>query len=139
MGKNIDLEKQNNVELFFDSYANSFDSIYGHNNKRSFIGRTNDRLFRKEMYIRFKQTLKNINNHNITSILDVGCGSGRYCVEYVRYGKSVVGIDLAESMIKISKRICEYNFPNGNFKFIHAENPLFLFVIYFPNCHHLDH
>ena len=31
------LVKQNNVELFFESYANSFDSIYGHNNKRSFI------------------------------------------------------------------------------------------------------
>ena len=61
----LSVEKQSNknVRLFFESYAKSFDSIYGHENKRSFIGRTNDRLFRKEMYIRFQQTLKNINNH----------------------------------------------------------------------------
>ena len=31
----MDIKTQNNinVELFFESYANSFDSIYGHNKK----------------------------------------------------------------------------------------------------------
>ena len=119
----MNIKKQNNinVELFFESYANSFDSIYGHNKKRNFIGRTNDKLFRKEMYIRFQQTLKNINNDNIFSILDIGCGSGRYCAEYLRYGKSVIGIDLAQRMLAIANRICGNNFPNGDFKFIHAD------------------
>ena len=109
------------VKLFFNSYADDFDAIYGHENKRGVIGSFIDRNFRKVMYTRFQQTIKNINNQNINSILDVGCGSGRYCVEYLKHGKSVVGIDFAEGMLKIANRICEDNFPDGNFKFIHAD------------------
>ena len=119
----MSLDKQNNknVELFFESYAESFDSIYGHNNKRSFIGRMNDRFFRRAMYSRFEKTINIIKNDDINSILDVGCGSGRYCLEYLKYNKSVVGIDLAEEMLKISKYLCESNYPDGDFHFIHGD------------------
>ena len=51
------INNNNDVGVFFESYAESFDSIYGHRNKRSFIGRMNDRLFRKAMYSRFEKTI----------------------------------------------------------------------------------
>ena len=119
----LSVEKQSNknVGLFFESYAKSFDSIYGHNNKRSIIGRINDRFFRRAMYSRFEKTINIIKNDDINSILDVGCGSGRYCLEYLKYNKSVVGIDLAEEMLKISKHLCESNYPDGDFHFIHDD------------------
>ena len=115
------VKNNNDIGLFFESYAKSFDSIYGHRKKRSFIGRMNDRFFRRAMYSRFEKTINIIKNDDINSILDVGCGSGRYCLEYLKYNKSVVGIDLAEEMLKISKHLCESNYPDGNFHFIHGD------------------
>ena len=57
----LDNENNKNVGLFFESYAKSFDSIYGHNNKRSIIGRINDRFFRRAMYSRFEKTINMVN------------------------------------------------------------------------------
>ena len=106
------VKNNNDIGLFFESYAKSFDSIYGHRKKRSFIGRMNDRFFRRAMYSRFEKTINIIKNDDINSILDVGCGSGRYCLEYLKYNKSVVGIDLAKEMLKISKHLYESNYPD---------------------------
>ena len=119
----MNLEKQGNknVELFFESYAKSFDAIYGHNNKRSFIGRMNDRLFRKAMYSRFEKTISNINKNDINSILDVGCGSGRYCIEYLKFGKHVLGIDLADEMIKIASDVCKNGILNGDIELVQGD------------------
>ena len=117
MGK----ERKNKVESFFQSYAESFDSIYGHREKRSFVGRTTDRLFRKAMYSRFEKTLYNIKKDDINSVLDVGCGSGRYCIEYLRLGKSVFGIDLADEMIKIANDVCKNEIPNGDIELIQGD------------------
>jgi len=117
----MEKEKNNKVGSFFESYAGSFDSIYGHRGKRSFVGRINDRLFRKAMYSRFENTMRNINNNNINSILDVGCGSGRYCLEYLKFGKCVLGIDLADEMLKIASDVCKNKIPNGEIELIQGD------------------
>jgi 2-polyprenyl-3-methyl-5-hydroxy-6-metoxy-1,4-benzoquinol methylase len=56
------------------------------------------------MYIRFEETLKNIDTTEIHLVLDIGCGSGRYAVQFLRMGKSVTGIDMAEEMLKLAEQ-----------------------------------
>lgn len=91
------------VKSFFDGYASDFDSIYGHTDKRGPIDKLADKWFRKVMILRFKETLKRSANDSIKSIIDIGCGPGLYCVEFLKQGKEVVAIDLAENMLTIAK------------------------------------
>ena len=55
----------------FESYARSFDEIYGSPEKKSVIGNSLDKLLRKSMFLRFRETLKYINHPDIHSVLDV--------------------------------------------------------------------
>jgi len=43
---------------------------------------------------------REIGRRTETSILDIGCGTGRHSIELARRGYSVVGIDLSESLLK---------------------------------------
>ena len=90
------------VKTFFDGYASDFDSIYGHTDKRGPIDKLADKWFRKVMLLRFKETLKRSSNSSIKTIVDIGCGPGLYCVEFLKQGKEVVAIDLAENMLSIA-------------------------------------
>lgn len=91
------------VKSFFDGYASDFDSIYGHTNKRGPIDKLADKWFRKVMVLRFEETLKRSVNSSIKSVIDIGCGPGLYCVEFLKQGKEVMAIDLAENMLSIAK------------------------------------
>jgi SAM-dependent methyltransferase len=112
------------VENFFHNYAGTFESLYGHTKNRNFIGRWFDRNLRRVMRLRFEETLKNTANPDIKSILDIGCGPGRYCIEFLKQGKRVVGIDLAEGMLDIAKLatrdIAENNSANCSIEFLQA-------------------
>ena len=108
------------VKSNFESSAEKFDRIYDPSEKKSIFSGWLDKRFRKTMYFRFEETLKNIDNEKIQSILDVGCGSGRYCVEYLKVGKKVVGIDMAANMLKIAKETCFETVPEGNIEFING-------------------
>jgi SAM-dependent methyltransferase len=88
---------------FFDGYASDFDAIYGHSIRRSVVGSWIDRKFRRAMMMRFQETLTHTNEPTIKSILDVGCGPGRYTVAFALQGKEVVGVDLAEGMLTLAK------------------------------------
>jgi 2-polyprenyl-3-methyl-5-hydroxy-6-metoxy-1,4-benzoquinol methylase len=109
------------VGVFFDGYAEEFDSIYGYNPDRSFFDKIADRLFRQAMYKRFQETLSILSDVKIKSVLDVGSGSGRYAVEFLNLNKSVTGIDLAENMIILSKKIVESKFTKPEATFIHGD------------------
>jgi SAM-dependent methyltransferase len=92
------------VKNFFHGYAADFDSIYGHDAKRGAFDKMMDKLFRKSMLLRFNETLEQSKNPAIQTILDVGCGSGVYDVEFLKQGKTVVGLDLAEGMLQIARQ-----------------------------------
>ena len=106
------------VKSTFESYAKKFDRIYEPSERKTPLTRWIDTQFRKSMYIRFKETLKSIDTIDIQSVLDIGCGSGRYAVQFLKMGKSVTGIDMAGEMIKLAEQTCQQDFPNGNAKFI---------------------
>jgi len=96
------------VKSFFDGYASDFDSIYGHtDHQRGVFDKLADKLFRQVMLLRFKETLKRTANSAINSVMDVGCGPGHYCVEFLKQGKKVMAIDLAENMLQIAKQRVE--------------------------------
>lgn len=108
------------VKSFFDCRGESFDSIYRKDEKGRLIGNWIDKHFRRNIHFRFEETLKHISDKNIRSIIDVGCGPGRYCVEYLRMGKKVVGIDLSAEMLTIAERACKRVTRDGNIRFVNA-------------------
>ena len=75
------------VGQFFDIYAKNFDAIYGHTGHRSALGRCVDRAFRQVMVRRFEETLRQTEKPAIHSVLDIGCGPGRYTAAFALQGK----------------------------------------------------
>ena len=91
------------VGQFFDIYAANFDAIYGHTGHRGMLGRWIDRTFRQVMVHRFVETLRQTEKQAIHSVLDIGCGPGRYTAAFALQKKEVIGIDIAEEMLKIAQ------------------------------------
>jgi 2-polyprenyl-3-methyl-5-hydroxy-6-metoxy-1,4-benzoquinol methylase len=114
---NMDQER---VQSNFEFYARSFDGIYGSPERKSVITHFLDKWLRKSMFLRFRKTLKNINHPDIHSVLDVGCGSGRYCAEFLKMGKTVAGVDIASEMLNLAKALCKKEVPEGLIKFING-------------------
>ena len=52
---------------------------------------------------RFETTLQHTNRDDIQSVLDVGCGSGRYVFAFAKQGKTVVGVDMAKGMLELAQ------------------------------------
>ncbi len=74
-------------EIFFNGYKDLRDSEVNYN----------DLLEQPAM----KNLMPDINN---LSVLDLGCGYGHNCVDFVRRGaKSVVGLDISEKMLEVAR------------------------------------
>jgi len=91
------------VKDFFSGYAEDFDSIYGDGKPRNLFNRLMDKLFRGAMYERYKRTISFLNSNDVNTVLDVGCGSGRYAVDLSRSGMIITGVDLAQEMLDIAE------------------------------------
>ncbi len=89
-----------NQEKYWDSEVKDFDSIYSHG--KSKFSNWLDKTFRWDMYARYEFTLKNSEPISGRSFLDVGCGTGRYSLEYAKRGAGkVIGIDISKEMVKV--------------------------------------
>jgi 2-polyprenyl-6-hydroxyphenyl methylase/3-demethylubiquinone-9 3-methyltransferase len=58
--------------------------------------------------------------HAGTRVLDVGCGNGFTCGEFLRRGCTVVGVDLSRQGIEIATR----TYPKGRFMVVSADDKL---------------
>lgn len=99
------MENEQGIKHFFGGYASKFDSIYGDGAPRGFFDRVIDKLFRQSMYNRYKKTIEFISMHGneVKTVLDIGCGSGRYATEMANLGCVVTGVDLAEEMLELAR------------------------------------
>lgn len=94
------------VQRHFQRTALQFDSIYsGH---KSLVKRCLDGLFRWDMQERLKLTLAACQPIERKSVLDVGCGTGRFCFPLAEGGAArVVGLDFAAAMIAEAQRLAQ--------------------------------
>ena len=89
------------VRKHFEADAVRFDSIY-EDTKGPFT-RFVDNIWRGVVRKRFSLTLQRLQPLKGKAILDVGCGSGRYCLAYADEGAArVTGIDFARPMIDLA-------------------------------------
>jgi 2-polyprenyl-3-methyl-5-hydroxy-6-metoxy-1,4-benzoquinol methylase len=93
------------VAHHFDLDAERFDAIYQQDAKSPFA-RFIDDHWRGVVAKRLELALAELSPLEGKTILDVGCGSGRYCHAFAERGAPrVVGIDFAPAMIGIARRL----------------------------------
>ena len=95
----------NDVSIFFDGYAHDFSSIYKEDTKkRSPFDKLMDNWFRQAIKERFNKTSNETKKDSIKSVLDIGCGPGHFVVKFLEQGKKVTALDIAPSMLEITKK-----------------------------------
>lgn len=108
------------VGAFFDRKAASFDAIYSGHKPRA--GRIWDRLTRRNISDRLEFTKQALAPLAGKSILDVGCGSGRYGLEFAALGaRRVVGIDVAEQMLVLARGLAQQPPAAGVCEFLNTD------------------
>lgn len=91
------------VQTYFTRSAIRFDSLYSHT-KTGRLSRFINHTFRRDIYERFLLTIDYVRRHDFASVLDVGCGSGRYEEAFMRRGvRRIVGVDVSAKMLELAK------------------------------------
>jgi ubiquinone/menaquinone biosynthesis C-methylase UbiE len=89
---------------FFEGYARDFDHIYDDEAGKGPLARFVDTNLRREMRIRFEKTFEALAPLTGRSLLDAGCGGGRYAIPAAKAGASeVLGIDFSETMLALAR------------------------------------
>lgn len=92
------------VRAYFERAADSFDKLYNEEGQTPFWRWVNSR-FRTDIVARFLHTCSHISDVKAQSVLDVGCGSGRYLAAFAQLGvRRLVGIDLSQPMLDLAHR-----------------------------------
>ncbi len=92
------------VKDYFTRSAGLFDSLYSEERMNPLMRLVN-KSFRSDIYERFLMTMEHFRKHNVKSVLDVGCGSGRYEVAMADAGiERAVGVDFSPNMIALAKQ-----------------------------------
>jgi 2-polyprenyl-3-methyl-5-hydroxy-6-metoxy-1,4-benzoquinol methylase len=93
------------VRRYFREQAAQFDSIY---EGKTPIGRWLDRTFRSSIFVRYALTFEYAGDLHGKRVLDIGCGPGRYAVEFAKRGAAeVVGVDLSDEMLGLARQEAE--------------------------------
>ncbi len=89
------------VARHFDAHARDFDAIY--ETDKSPLRTLRDRLTRGTVVKRLDFIREIGADLRPRRVLDVGCGSGRFCVALARDGATVVGLDFAPEMLALAR------------------------------------
>ena len=93
------------VRAHFHADAQRFDAIYEAEEKKGAFERWVDNVWRGVVKRRLELAEQVLAPLEGKSIVDVGCGSGRFCFMYAQRGAArVLGVDFAEAMIEIARQ-----------------------------------
>lgn len=117
------------VEAHFHKTFRHFDSYYSQN--KNFLSRLIDSRFRRSMQLRFQKVIEGVSPYSRKTVLDIGCGTGRYCFALASKGiERALGIDFAQNMILEAQRLAlEFQFSHicqfiqGDFLTLPIEEP----------------
>jgi ubiquinone/menaquinone biosynthesis C-methylase UbiE len=99
-------EVERKVRDHFHSDAERFDSIY--RTDKGTVARFVDDYWRGVVQKRLEINVEKLVPLKNKRILDVGCGSGRFCHAYAKEGaKYVLGVDFAPAMIEIAEKLAK--------------------------------
>lgn len=91
------------VRDYFNREADRFDAIY--EDRKPLTHRIVDRAFRGVVLERFRLICNLVPTVGDWTVLDVGCGSGRYALALARAGaRRVFGVDFSPTMIELARR-----------------------------------
>lgn len=94
------------VRDHFHADAQRFDAIY--DDDKNAVSRWIDNVWRGVVRRRFDLTLEHLSPLTGKRLLDVGCGSGRYCLAYAeRDAEYVLGVDFAAAMIDLANEYAQ--------------------------------
>jgi 2-polyprenyl-3-methyl-5-hydroxy-6-metoxy-1,4-benzoquinol methylase len=94
--RNLQTSKQ--VETHFSETSAAFDSFYKQD--KGLFSKLIDGIFRRSMRLRFERVIEQVVPYENKTVLDVGCGAGRYPIALALKGiRQALGIDFAEGMI----------------------------------------
>ncbi|HME44587.1 MAG TPA: class I SAM-dependent methyltransferase [Syntrophorhabdales bacterium] len=93
------MNEETKVKDYFTRAAKEFDSIY--ENRGGMITKLANLVFRKGMRERFVLVLQLCGAGDI-SVLDIGCGAGRFTIPLAERGMQVMGIDYSPEMIRMA-------------------------------------
>jgi len=98
------MNDRSDVKRYFEHSASAFDRLYDEGAASPLLRYLN-RTFRSDIYQRYLMTLEHIRTHSLRSVLDVGCGPGRYFAGYAEAGiQTLLGIDFSAEMIALARR-----------------------------------
>jgi ubiquinone/menaquinone biosynthesis C-methylase UbiE len=108
------------VQQRFERDARSFDAIY--RLERSAFWRLVNTTLRKAVFERYAVTFEEAGDVTDKKVLDVGCGSGVYSVDFARRGaRRVVGVDFSSNMLALARREAEQHGVADRCEFIQAD------------------
>jgi SAM-dependent methyltransferase len=111
--------KEKGAKKYFDRVPKQWDAFYSHENRLVYLI---NKLLRKPLYRRYRLTFENCGDLTGATVLDIGCGTGRYSIECAKRGaKKVMGIDFAPQMIEFSKNIAKQMNVHNTCEFICAD------------------
>lgn len=107
------------VETFFHDYARDFDSIYSAEKAKTPWRQLIDDRLRSSMTDRYAMAMQVLLDESVNSILDVGCGPGRYVYDLARENKEILALDVAQGMLDLSKEnLTKGNVPVDKVKYV---------------------
>jgi 2-polyprenyl-3-methyl-5-hydroxy-6-metoxy-1,4-benzoquinol methylase len=107
------------VRELFDSRALRFDSIYSRESK---VASWINWHVRRGIYDRFDIAIRESGDVQGKRVLDVGCGSGRYMIEYAHRGaQKVVGLDFSPQMLSLARALAAQEGVQERCEFLEAD------------------
>ncbi len=95
-------EDHRSLRNWYDALSGSYEELYG-----------------QEQVTKHDAILKFLRDRRLQTLVDVGCGTGRFLEKASRYCKRSVGIDVSGKMLKIAKS----RIPKQDVEFLRAASP----------------